>query len=59
MPVCEALAYVQQHRSSFDVVQVKYNDEVRFVVFDVFPKGMELSVLHILGLRGYQITDFA
>lgn len=28
MPVCEALAYVEQHRAVFDVVQVKYNDEV-------------------------------
>lgn len=30
MPVCEALAYVEQHRAVFDVVQVKYNDEVSF-----------------------------
>lgn len=29
MPVCEALAYAEQHRSFFDVVQVKYNDEVK------------------------------
>lgn len=28
MPVCEALAHVEQHRSVFDVVQIKYNDEV-------------------------------
>ncbi|KAG0570370.1 hypothetical protein KC19_6G157100 [Ceratodon purpureus] len=27
MPVCEALAYVEQHKSLFDVVHVKYNDE--------------------------------
>jgi hypothetical protein len=27
MPVCEALAYVEQHRAVFDVVHVKYNDE--------------------------------
>ncbi|CAM6102563.1 unnamed protein product [Calypogeia fissa] len=27
MPVCEALAHVEQHRSVFDVVQIKYNDE--------------------------------
>ncbi|KAG0588722.1 hypothetical protein KC19_2G264300 [Ceratodon purpureus] len=33
MPVCEAFAYVEQHRSFFDVVHVKYNDEVRFVLF--------------------------
>jgi hypothetical protein len=29
MPVCEALAYVEQHRAVFDVVHVKYNDEVQ------------------------------
>lgn len=27
MPVCEALAYVEQHRDVFDVVHVKYSDE--------------------------------
>lgn len=37
MPVCEALAYVEQHRAVFDVVQVKYNDEVSFYcVFCIF-----------------------
>ena len=32
MPVCEALAYVEQHKSLFDVVHVKYNDEVSIIV---------------------------
>ena len=41
MPVCEAFAYVEQHRSFFDVVHVKYNDEVRFFV-----------LIFNLGLRG-------
>lgn len=37
MPVCEALAYVEQHRAVFDVVQVKYNDEVSFYcIFGMF-----------------------
>ena len=33
MPVCEAFAYVEQHRSFFDVVHVKYNDDVSFVLW--------------------------
>jgi len=44
MPVCEALAYVEQHRAVFDVVHVKYNDEVQkgsffffFLVLDFCP----------------------
>lgn len=31
MPVCEALAYVELHKSLFDVVHVKYNDEVSII----------------------------
>jgi hypothetical protein len=36
MPVCEALAYVEQHRAVFDVVHVKYNDEVQKGSFFLF-----------------------
>lgn len=36
MPVCEALTYVEQHRALFDVVHVKYDDEVRCTVFADF-----------------------
>jgi len=46
MPVCEALAYVEQHRSFFDVVQVKYNDEVKVLLpFVAFPVEEEFSRL--------------
>lgn len=36
MPVCEALAYVEQHKSLFDVVHVKYNDEVSIIAMGDF-----------------------
>ncbi|KAJ7533532.1 hypothetical protein O6H91_13G054000 [Diphasiastrum complanatum] len=32
MPVCEALAYVEQHRSIFDIVHIKYHDEEPLLV---------------------------
>jgi len=38
MPVCEALAYVEQHKSLFDVVHVKYNDEVSIIALAYFSK---------------------
>ncbi|KAL3680902.1 hypothetical protein R1sor_023858 [Riccia sorocarpa] len=40
MPVCEALAHVEQHRSVFDVVQIKYNDEepLRYDLVISFPE---------------------
>ncbi|KAG6541426.1 hypothetical protein Mapa_017204 [Marchantia paleacea] len=40
MPVCEALNQVEQHRSVFDVVQIKYNDEepLRYDLVISFPE---------------------
>jgi hypothetical protein len=40
MPVCEALAHVEQHRSVFDLVQIKYNDEepLRYDLVASFPE---------------------
>ena len=44
MPVCEALAYVEQHKSLFDVVHVKYNDEVSMI-----------ALVHFLIRRNFSI----
>ncbi|EFJ28090.1 hypothetical protein SELMODRAFT_231702 [Selaginella moellendorffii] len=40
MPVCEALAYIEQHHSVFDVVHIKFNDEdpLQFDLVISFPE---------------------
>jgi hypothetical protein len=55
MPVCEALAYVELHRSFFDVVHVKYNDEVSFITLCRFFRLIQLGFMRELKWWGIYV----
>jgi hypothetical protein len=53
MPMCEALAHVEQHRSVFDVVQIKYNDEVWSRIVQLPMKYLVLFWLVMISYRKF------